>query len=294
MNRTTSTQPKPATTQEPRDIEAELAQLRRQHDLILHAIGDGIHGVDADGKILFENPAAARLLGRAPGELLGQPAHHAKPGGAECPIDATFRDGRARRVCGDVFRRKDGTGFPVDYAVTPMENERGKMTGALVVFRDVTEAKELEAQSRRARRIESIGKLAGGVAQDIGDALSPILEVVALFKRKMRDPDDLELLEIVETGARRGTEMVRQMRSFTDGIDGQRVIIHPSQLLRGIAKEADETSPGSIVVSAATPAELPTLLGDPAELHQALHILCANARNAMPEGQKLKIGRAHV
>ena len=299
MNDPKSIRPQPARTHEPRDIENELAQLRRQHESVLDAIGDGIQGLDADGKILFENPSAARLLGRAPGELLGQSVRetmcHSHPNeSTECPIDATFRDGRARRVRGDLFRRKDGSGFPVDYSVTPMENERGKMTGALIVFRDATETKKHEAQSVRARRIESIGKLAGGVAHDMGNALNPIFMAVDLFKRKVSDPGDIELLEIIETSARRGTEMVRQMVSFADGIEGRRVIIHPAQLLREIEKIVGATFPKSITVATSATEELPALRGDPAELHDALLHLCTNARATLTGGGTLTLTATHA
>ena len=280
------------------DIEMQLAQLQRRHDLLLNTIDDGVHGVDADGNILFENRAAAQLLGRVPGELLGQPAHtalhHTKADGssydiAECPIDASFRDGRARRVCGDAFWRKDGSALPVDYSVTPMENDGGKITGTLVVFRDITRAKKLEAQFLRAQRIESIGMLAGGIAHDLNNILGPILMSVDLFKGRMTEPNDLDLLETVETSARRGAEMVKQVLSFARGIEGQRMLIRPAQLLREFEKIAGETFPKSISVAVSSREDLPAMLGDPTQLHQVLLNLCVNARDAMPDGGRLTL-----
>ncbi len=132
--------------------------LQRQHQLILESVGDGLHGIDVDGKIIFENPAAAEMLGWDAKDMLGRHAHslihHTRPDGStypssECHIYATLHDGIARQVEDEVFWRKDGTSFPVAYTCTPMRNDAGQIVGAIVAFRDITASKRAAEQIHR-------------------------------------------------------------------------------------------------------------------------------------------------
>ncbi|HYN89439.1 MAG TPA: PAS domain S-box protein, partial [Ardenticatenaceae bacterium] len=136
--------------------KAELAALRRQHELILSATGEGIYGIDRAGLTTFVNPAAARLLGWEPAELLGRPAHavlhHTRPDGKpypheECPIYATLQDVATHTDDTEVFWRRDGSSFPVEYVSTPIV-ERGELVGAVITFRDISKRKAAEAQQR--------------------------------------------------------------------------------------------------------------------------------------------------
>ena len=139
--------------------EEALEQLRRQNELILHAAGEGIYGLDVHGNTTFVNPAAARMIGWKAEELIGKPQHdilhHSKSDGTpypkeECPIYAAFRDGAVHHVTDEVFWRKDGTSFPVEYISTPIRDERGKLVGAVVTFKDITERKRAEQALRTA------------------------------------------------------------------------------------------------------------------------------------------------
>ncbi len=139
--------------------EQELERLHRQNQLILNAAGGGIYGLDAEGRTTFVNPAAARMLGWKVEELIGKSMHdilhHSKPDGTpypreECPIYAVFSDGVACRVDHEVFWRKDGNSFPVEYISTPIRDEQGNVTGAVVAFNDITERKRAEEALRNS------------------------------------------------------------------------------------------------------------------------------------------------
>jgi PAS domain S-box-containing protein len=132
-----------------------LGRLSRQHDLILNSVGEGIYGLDLKGKQTFVNAAGAKLLGWEPHELDGvtghEVLHHSRADGSpypveECPIYAVMRDGETRHVSGEVFWRKDGTSFPVEYTSTPIY-EDNQLVGAVVTFKDVTE--QLRAANAR-------------------------------------------------------------------------------------------------------------------------------------------------
>lgn len=137
----------------------ELEHLRRQHQLILNAVGEGIYGLDMAGNVTFVNPAAAAMIGWSTEELIGQSMHavmhHSLADGSPyqreaCPIYAAFQDGSVRRVTNEVFWRKDGTSFPVEYISTPMRDEDGALIGTVVTFRDITQRRWAEEILQRA------------------------------------------------------------------------------------------------------------------------------------------------
>ncbi|MFA5241015.1 MAG: PAS domain S-box protein [Sulfuricella sp.] len=136
---------------------AELQRLERQHTLILASAGEGIFGLDREGRATFINPAAVAMLQWTPEELVGQPMHalhhHTRADGTpfpseECPIYAAYRDGVTHRVADDIFWRKDGTRFPVEYVSTPLRDEAGALAGAVVSFSDMTERRRAETALR--------------------------------------------------------------------------------------------------------------------------------------------------
>jgi PAS domain S-box-containing protein len=146
-------------------------QLSLQKELILNSAGEGIYGLDLDGRVTFINPAAARMLGWDAAELPGRTPHdvlhHTRPDGSaypreECPIHAAFTDGQVHRVDSEVFWRKDGSSFPVEYTSTPIR-DNGRVVGAVVTFRDVTERRRSEEALRsseaRFRRVFSSAPL---------------------------------------------------------------------------------------------------------------------------------------
>jgi PAS domain S-box-containing protein len=132
--------------------------IERENQLILHAVGEGIYGVDAKGRTTFVNPAGERMLGWQGDELMGRVihrvVHHSHEDGSlfplkECPIYAAFQDGSVHSICGDWFWRKDGSGFPVEYTSTPIM-DGGHPVGAVVVFRDVSQRREAQQELHQA------------------------------------------------------------------------------------------------------------------------------------------------
>ena len=115
--------------------------------LLLNAVGEGVYGFDIDGNAVFVNPASEQMTGWLSAELLGKNIHkyhhHSHANGEpypseECNIYNTMRDGVERKITHEVFWRKDGTSFPVEYTSTPVYKE-GELIGAVAVFRDVSQ-----------------------------------------------------------------------------------------------------------------------------------------------------------
>jgi len=151
-------QAKDGQTNASAEVLDELARIKRQNELILHAAGEGIYGLNCDGETTFVNPAAERMLGWQADELIGEPMHallhHTRPDGSaypgeECPIYAAFKDGAIHYVDDEVFWRKDGTSLPVAYTSTPIFEDH-RLSGAVVVFKDITERKRAEQDLRDA------------------------------------------------------------------------------------------------------------------------------------------------
>jgi PAS domain S-box-containing protein len=136
----------------------ELSRLKTEHQLILDAAGEGIYGLDCEGRTTFVNSAATELLGWRENDVLGEALHdihhHSHPDGTpyakeDCPIYAALKDGEIHRVDDEVFWTADGRAIPVEYTSTPIWHEN-QLKGAVVVFRDISQRKEFELQREDA------------------------------------------------------------------------------------------------------------------------------------------------
>ena len=143
---------------DPESRSDELQRLRTQHQLILDSAGEGVYGLDADGKTTFVNDAATRILGWRAEDVIGQPLHdihhHSHEDGSpyqreDCPIYKAIHDGQVHQVDCEVFWHTDGSSVPVEYTSTPIL-EGGEIAGAVVVFRDISARREIERQREQA------------------------------------------------------------------------------------------------------------------------------------------------
>jgi len=145
-------------TAEYNQVYTELCRLQMTHQLILNSAGEGIYGVDDQGNTTFINEAATKILGWCDQDVLGKSLHdilhHSHPDGSpypsnQCPIYAAFKDGKIHQIDDEVFWRPDKTAVPVEYTSTPIR-ENGKLKGAVVVFRDITERNKSKKQREEA------------------------------------------------------------------------------------------------------------------------------------------------
>jgi PAS domain S-box-containing protein len=182
--------------------------------------------------------------------------------------------------------RRDGTRVPVLIGSALFEDDpNAGMSFAI----DLTERKSLEQQFLRAQRMEGIGTLAGGIAHDLNNILTPIMLSVELLKLTAVDPQAKRVLETIAVSTKRGADIVRQVLSFARGLDGERVAIEPRSLLQELEHIIKDTFPKAIRLKFVLP-PTGTILGDPTQVHQILLNLCINARDAMPGGGDLTIG----
>lgn len=164
--------------------------------------------------------------------------------------------------------------------------ERVRMQGALM---DITDRRQLERLSLRSQRLESLGTLAGGIAHDLNNVLTPIAVGVGLLTPDERDPARRQILALIESSAGRAADMVRQVLAFARGAEGDRVALEPATLIRDVAALLADTLPKQIVLTLDLDEPAPTVQGDQTQLHQVLLNLCVNARDAMPDGGTLRL-----
>jgi PAS domain S-box-containing protein len=158
---------------ERKQIEEALRASEETSRLLLKSVGEGIFGVDLDGKVTFINPAANRMLGYGPEELIGhgvhEKIHHSHADGSaypksECPMYLTHADGTDHHIADEVLWKKDGSSFPVEYTSMPIKKE-GQVVGAVVTFMDITERKRTEEvlKEKEAQLSTAINSMVGGI-----------------------------------------------------------------------------------------------------------------------------------
>ncbi len=176
-----------------------------------------------------------------------------------------------------------------------VRNKAGQPRALLIISTDITEKKDLEAQSIRAQRMESIGTLAGGIAHDLNNVLAPILSSIAFLKSDLADNQEaLETLDLLHSCAKRGADLVKQMLTFARGMEGEHATVNLAHLAHELLPVLVETIPKSIALRLNTSPDLWTVSGDLTQLHQVLLNLCVNARDAMPDGGKLDVSMQNI
>ncbi len=273
------------------EIERRDADMRiREQAALLDQARDAIFVRGLDFRILYWNRGAERLYGWTAEEALG--ARIDELIASDLTSFHAANDilmHRGERNAELVHRTKHGRDVIVDGRATVLRDAAGRARSVLAIVTDITERKQFEAQALRAQRLDSVGTLAAGIAHDLNNALAPILMSTDLLRESVREVADLELIDTIESSARRGADMVRQMLSFARGVEGERRPVDVAQLVEAAAKLSRETFPKSIVVRSDVEPGLAHTFGDATQLHQVLVNLCINARDAMPTGGLLRI-----
>ncbi len=185
---------------------------------------------------------------------------------------------------------KQGATVIVRSRWTLVRDEHGQPKSKLVIATDMTEQKKIEEQFLRAQRLESIGTLASGVAHDLNNILVPIMMAAPVLRGEMEAAERERFLDIVETSAQRGADIIKQVLTFARGADGDRTLLQPIYLLEEVSKIAGQTFPKSIALRTWYDENIRPLEADATQLHQVLLNLCINARDAMPNGGDLCLG----
>ena len=229
-----------------RRAHAEMDRLRHDYEHILSAVGDGVYWIGLDGLIKFENPAAAKMLGYLPSELVGKPfhrmAHHSHADGmpfaeSQSFIHSTLKDGEVRRVFDEVFWRKDRTCFDVEYTCTPIHDKDGQLNGAVVTFVDVTERKKAEVEAENARLAAESANRAkseflANMSHEIRTPLNGIIGMTDLMADTALTHEQKDLLDTIHASSENLLTIVNDVLDFSKIEHGKLELdYHPFNLL---------------------------------------------------------------
>ena len=262
---------------------------------LLDSAHEAIAIKDLDDRIVYWNKGAERTYGWSAAEVVGRPAvevfgvdqeRHRQAW--QLLLEHGTWDGELRR------RGKDGTERIVEVRWTLVRRPDGTPRAVFAIHTDITERRRMEAQFLRAQRLDSIGTLAGGIAHDLNNVLTPIVACVGLLREPLSDVEREETLDAMEEAARRGAAMVRQVLTFARGAEGTREPVDLRNVVAHVAQIIRETFPKSITLQVEVAPAVHPISADPTQLHQVLLNLCVNARDAMPEGGTLTIRLENV
>ncbi len=220
--------------------------------------------------------------------------HPEDRGGVVAEIERAIATGAASWSGEYRFRRKDGSHALVLDRGHIVRDPAGKAVRMIGGMTDVTERRKLEQQFLRAQRMEGIGTLAGGIAHDLNNLLSPITMGVALLRLHQADPKAQSILDSIERSARRGADLVRQVLSFARGVEGTRSTIQVRQLVRELESIIGNTFPKNVQFETRVASDMWPVIGDPTQLNQVLLNLTVNARDAMPSGGRLTLSADNI
>ncbi len=274
--------------------ERKLAEQKIQDQAALLDIApDAIFAHDLSHHILYWNHGAERLYGYSSSAAIGQPVHD-----LVCKSYTHFSERIATLLTqgewrGEVHHRhENGQELTLDARWILVRDDQGEPKYILSVETDITEKKQLEAQFYRAQRLDSLGILTGGIAHNLNNIFTPILDLSQLLSssKSPLDARAKEMVEILYSSAQRGASMVKQILTFTRGTSEVRSPVDMVALLTEIARIMEQVLPKSILIQEDIPEQASWyVLADSTYLHQIVMNLLINARDAMPNGGILTI-----
>lgn len=279
--------------------DAAAANLRT----ILHSMGDGVIATDADGRITALNPVAERLTGWKLSEAAGRPIEEVfrlvsgtERTPMEVPVRPAMRTGTAQHLSNHaLLLARDGTELHIADSGAPMRDPAGRTVGSVLVFRDVSERYALEERLRRAQTMEALGRMAGGIAHDFNNQLTAILGGVQLLQlRCSENPEALKLATIVEGAADRAAELTSKLLTLARSRPARTGTCDIHRCMEAAAALLRHTLNRNIALELEFSARRAWIPGDRGAIENALINLCLNARDAMPEGGRLRLASSEL
>jgi hypothetical protein len=285
-------------------MEQKLHDSEQRLSITLRSIGDAVMATDSRGYVTFMNPRAEALTGWSQSEGLGrhvaevfQVRHESEPAVPASSFIKVLQEGVAVDL-GDhnlILVAKDGTERPIDDSAAPLNDERGNTVGVVLVFRDITERRQLQEQRVQSQKMEAIGRLAGGVAHDFNNLLTVISVYTELLLSRRNRHDQLERYTgEIKKAVDNATALTSQLLTL-----GRKQMLQPRALdlntliakLELLFRQMTGHAINLVIIPA--PA-LGYVHIDPAQIEQVIVNLVTNACEAMPQGGTLTIETANI
>ena len=273
-----------------RESEAHLAAAQNRFTRLVETNAQGIMFWNKEGTLTGANDAFLRMVGYTREDLAaGKLAWPTMTPPEWEELDRVgyatlLRDGIAGPFEKEYYR-KDGSRVPILLSAAVFEDT---YTEGVCFVIDLTERKKAETQFLRAQRMECVGTLAGGIAHDLNNLLSPIVMGLDLLREFDPAPRSQRVIENLARNAKRSADLIRQVLSFSRGVDA-RVDLQLRHIIHEVESIATDTFPRKIRIETDVAKDLSSVTADPTQLHQVLLNLCINARDAMPGGGTLRI-----
>ncbi|MFW5861217.1 MAG: response regulator [Spirochaetota bacterium] len=286
------------TTLQRRKLELQVRDSEEKYRITLNSIMDAVLTTDEHGKIIRMNPAAERLTGWDRDDALGEDitrvitivdADTKEP--VDHPGSRILREGTSIQFDRHmIIRSRDNAERRISCKGTPLRYSENETSGAVLVLQDITEKYRLENELRQAQKMESIGRLAGGVAHDFNNILTTIIGYADLGLKELDEEDPMyEMMKEISAAGKRGSSITQQLLSISRK---QVLSLQPlpvNDVLTGMEKMLRRLIGEDVELVIRTDPLNTHVRADHSQVIQVLMNLCINARDAMPGGGVLII-----
>ncbi|MEW6385965.1 MAG: PAS domain S-box protein [Thermodesulfobacteriota bacterium] len=284
-----------------KQAEAALAEEKERLAVTLRSIGDGVIATDNGRRIVLINQVAEQLTGWTQSEALGRPLsevfhiiNEETRIPCEDPVAKVLETGQVVGLANHtVLIARDGAERLLADSGAPIFDSDHRIIGVVLVFRDVTLQRQMEAELLKLEKLSSLSVLAGGIAHDFNNILTAILGNISLAQLYCQGKEDVcqRLLE-AERATIRGRNLAQQLLTFAKGGEPVKELIRLGDLLKESALFATSGSPVRCEFS--VPDDLWPVEVDPGQIGQVIQNLAINAVQAMPEGGEMRIAAENV
>jgi two-component system cell cycle sensor histidine kinase/response regulator CckA len=289
--------------------QAKLRLMERWLTSTLRSMGDGVVTTDLDGRVRSLNEVGARVTGWIPADAEGRdfgdvlPLVDGQGRPLPNPILRVLAEGVVLGLSPDTcLVARDGRLVPLQDSAAPIRDELGRITGAVIVFRDATDQlrvqerlTKVEDELHHSQKMEAVGLLAGGVAHDFNNLMTVVLGYAEMLRlSETLSTNAMEQLAAIQYAAERASDLTRQLLAF-----GRRQVLNPEVLdlnavLSDIAGMLARVIGENIILEVSPADGLQAVKADRGQLEQVILNLATNARDAMPEGGRLSLRTANV
>ena len=278
-----------------KDAEKHLAQMEGRYRGLMEAAPDGMVVVNQAGEIVLLNARAEKQFGYRRDELLGRKVKSIIPVGFAERLIAdgtrTAAEALAQQIGTGIElngRRKDGTEFPIEIMLSPLESPDGILVTTAI--RDISERKQLARQLHQSQKMEAIGQLTGGIAHDFNNLLGVIIGNLDLLDRLVAGNEAADKrVHTAQKAAARGADITRRLLMFSSNEELKPSVVRLGESIQNTIELATRGLGPEIKIVNHVDESVPPLFVDPAGLESALLNLVVNARDAMPKGGSIVI-----
>ncbi|NOU65717.1 PAS domain S-box protein [Paenibacillus sp. LMG 31461] len=280
-----------------REQKKEIDKLYKQNQLILNSVSEGIYGIDTNGRTIFWNKAAEAITGWKVDEMLGRRIHNLirplhEDGTLVIPEDNATVNTMLQRegaiMNEDLFWKKDGASFPVEYMSSPMLDSGGQLLGTVITFSDITELKKTQELLIKSDKLSAVGQLAAGVAHEIRNPLTALKGFLKLLKTS--SAKEQYYIEIMQKELQRIEFIVNE---FLFVSKPQATHFVTSTLYTIIMSTVELLQPqallSNIEIEAEVDSGLPPVMCDENQIKQVFINIMKNAIESMSQGGSLRI-----